>query len=73
MGITVIEERGRVLIPKQLREKLHFRNGEKVRVEAQDGTIVIRPLKGLDELKQLRGCISRSVMSPLDVKHMWVK
>lgn len=71
MGITSIEERGRVLIPKEVREKLGLRGGEKIRVEEENGNVIIRPLKDSGELEQLKGCVKESEIEPLELKKMW--
>jgi AbrB family looped-hinge helix DNA binding protein len=49
---TVIDERGRVLIPQELREEAGLEEGTLVKVEKGKGkTIQIAPLKGGGRLK----------------------
>ena len=38
-GETDIDERGRVVIPRELREKLKLRPAQKLRVEARDNEL----------------------------------
>lgn len=40
---TTIDHGGRVVVPKQLRDRLHLVAGSAVEVEERDGTIEIRP------------------------------
>ncbi|MDY6773780.1 MAG: AbrB/MazE/SpoVT family DNA-binding domain-containing protein [Candidatus Nanohaloarchaea archaeon] len=71
MGKTRVEERGRVLIPKEVREELGLRGGEEVRVREKDGSVVIKPVRSVDEIEHLRGCVKESEIDPLELKEMW--
>lgn len=42
MGTSTVEERGMILIPKEIRKRTGLRSGEKVRVETRDNTILDR-------------------------------
>ena len=71
MGSVTVEGRGRISIPKELREKLGIRGGEKLRVEERNGEIVLRPEKSGETLKQLEGIVEESEIDPMEVKRIW--
>lgn len=71
MEKTKVERRGRVLIPKKVREKADIRGGESMEVKIEDDEIVLRPVKSIDEIKELRGCVKESEIDPLELKKMW--
>lgn len=71
MGKTKVESRGRILIPKKIREEANLRSGEEVSVEIKNDKIVLRPLKSLEKVSQLKGCVKESEIDPLDLKKMW--
>lgn len=77
---TKVDDRGRVLIPKEIREKAHLEPGRSVRVELdEDGHPVIRPVRSPgDFLERLVGAINEDTrrsdaepVDPLEVKRMW--
>jgi len=72
MGISKIEERGRVVIPKDVREEMHLKPGQSVIVEKIEGGIVIRPAIDVKKLSsELRGCVKKSKIKPMDIKKIW--
>ncbi len=72
MGRAKIEDRGRVLIPKEIRDKAGFRQGEEVEIEVENGKVIIKPLTDLEKFsKELKGCVSKSRIHPLEVKKIW--
>ncbi|MFB6100786.1 MAG: AbrB/MazE/SpoVT family DNA-binding domain-containing protein [Candidatus Nanohalobium sp.] len=71
MGEVTVEERGRVVIPKELRDKFGLRGGEKLDVEERDGEIVLKPSSSSESLKELKGCVEESEVDPLSVKGIW--
>ena len=76
---TVVDERGRVLIPQQLREEAGIEEGTIVKVEKGEGkTIQIAPLKGAARLawKDLNGIKPRRTgkpkwPTPREIKSIW--
>ena len=71
-GETDIDERGRVVIPRDLREKLKLRPAQKLRVEARDHELVLRTvLSPEDFIKEMKGCVSRSKTKPEELKEIW--
>ena len=72
IGITEFEEKGRILIPKQIREELMLKPGQKVLVEAKDQELIIKPSKNIDKfISELSGCVKRSKIKPLEIKKIW--
>jgi AbrB family looped-hinge helix DNA binding protein len=75
MGKEVeIEERGRVLIPKEIREEMRLKTGQKLSVEKRGEEIVIKP--SVDSRKfvsELKGCVKKSRIKPMEVKKIWEK
>ncbi len=72
MGKSVIEERGRVLIPKDIREELKLKPGQHVIVEKGKNCITIRPATDPKQFSsELRGCIKKSKINPRDIKNIW--
>jgi AbrB family looped-hinge helix DNA binding protein len=41
--ITTIDSRGRIIVPKRLREELRFKPGQKLELSAVDGRLEIKP------------------------------
>lgn len=68
MRKSKIEEGGKVLIPKKIRERANLRGGEEVSVEIEGGKIVLKPLKSPEKIKLLKGCVEKSKIDPLDLK-----
>lgn len=72
MGSSTIEERGRILIPKELRKELSLKPGQQVIVERKEGGIFINPVIDVKKLSsELCGCVKKSKIRPNDVKNIW--
>lgn len=72
MGKSVIEERGRVLIPKDIREEMNLKPGQHVIVEKKENCITIRPSIDVKQFSsELRGCVKKSKIRPMDIKNIW--
>ncbi|MDY6788478.1 MAG: AbrB/MazE/SpoVT family DNA-binding domain-containing protein [Candidatus Nanohaloarchaea archaeon] len=71
MGSVTVEERGRVVLPAEIREKFHIRPGEKLRVESKGDEIVLIPESSAEEVKSLKGCVKDSSIDPLELKEIW--
>ncbi len=71
-GETEIDERGRVVIPSELREKLKLRPAQKLRVEARDHELILRTVLDPEEfIKEMKGCVSGSKVKPDELKEIW--
>lgn len=76
----VIDEKGRITIPKSIRERLHLEPGEPVEIDVEDGTIRIRPQFSREEfIESMRGRITEASrradpgdVTPEDVKSDWI-
>ena len=49
MAIVRVDPKGRLVIPKRVREKVGLKEGGFAKVEARDGVVVIEPLKSVAE------------------------
>ena len=67
-----MDERGRIVIPKEIREALRLKPNQKLSIEANKGEIIIKPAVDLEEFKaKLKGCISGSSIKPTELKKIW--
>jgi len=76
MEEVIVDKRGRILIPKKLREKVGLKPGAGARLEAKNGQIIITPpLSPQDFIDEMEGFISEGEPKddPLKVKHIWEK
>ena len=75
MGKEVeMEERGRILVPKGLREEFNLKPGQKLLVEKRGKEIIIKPsINAKKFISELKGCVKKSRIKPLDVKRIWEK
>ena len=73
MGKTEMDERGRVTIPKEEREKAGLRSGDQLQVKATKGRVTIEKQVDLNTfLTELRGCITvKGDLDPLRLKEIW--
>lgn len=73
---TSVDERGRILVPKDLRAQFGLEPGCPVIVEADaDGIKLRRAIPRKEALDRLAGIIPRSAgrapLDPLDIKRIW--
>ncbi len=71
---VLIDDKGRILIPKEAREKIGLQVGGKARLKIEKEKIVIMaPISPEDFIAELEGCIKEGTptINPLDVKKMW--
>ena len=52
---TTVDQAGRVVIPKPLREELHLEPGDALRLESNGEQITLRPVRGTLPLQKERG------------------
>jgi len=69
--ITELEERGRIVIPKSIRKELKIRPGQKLLIEKKDNEIVLKLTTNMSGFAELRGCVKKSKIRPLEVKKIW--
>ena len=70
--LSTLEERGRILIPKSLRDELKLKPGQKLLVERRGSEIVFKPTIDLKKFSsELKGCVKKSKIKPKEVKRIW--
>ncbi len=57
-GTTTVEDKGRVVIPADVRRRLGIKPGTKLEVDVRDGGIVMKPLRRISA-KDLLGIAGR--------------
>jgi len=73
LEVTSLSSRGQIVIPLQIRERLHLQSGAKFVVIAEDDTIVLKKLevpsfKGFDKLlEKTRNLVKSKGLQPGDV------
>jgi len=71
---VTVDEKGRILIPKEIREKIGLRTGGKARLKVEKERIVIMPpISPEDFIREMEGCIKEGTpaIEPLGLKKMW--
>ena len=72
MGEATIDERGRIVIPNEVRLELKLRPEQKLRVSTKGGELVLSPEVGPDEfISQLKGCVRGSRTTLEELKAIW--
>ncbi|NLF87260.1 AbrB/MazE/SpoVT family DNA-binding domain-containing protein [Candidatus Bathyarchaeota archaeon] len=70
----MIDEKGRVLIPKEAREKIGLQPGGKARLKIEKEKLIITPPVSPEEfIQELEGCIKEGTpaIDPMDLKKIW--
>ena len=72
MGEAVIDERGRIVIPNEIRTELKLRPEQKLRISRRGKDLVLSPEVSTEEfISELRGCVHGSKIKPVDLKTIW--
>jgi len=72
MGEAVIDERGRIVIPNEIRAELNLRPEQRLRISTKGEELLLSPEIGPDEfVAGLRGCVRGSKIRPEDLKAIW--
>ncbi|RLI41043.1 hypothetical protein DRO64_08110, partial [Candidatus Bathyarchaeota archaeon] len=72
MGLTSLDDRGRVVIPKELREKLGLRPDQRFLIEVRGDEIVLKPALDVEKfIAELKGCVHGSRIRPHELKEIW--
>ncbi|MEM0235594.1 AbrB/MazE/SpoVT family DNA-binding domain-containing protein [Thermofilum sp.] len=69
-----VDDKGRVLIPKEVRDKVGLKAGGKARMKVENEKIIIMPPISPEEfIEEMEGCIKEgtSKISPLKLKEIW--
>lgn len=76
MKEVIVDDRGRILIPKELREKVGLKPGSGARLEVKNGQIIITPPSSpKDFIREMVGFMveGKATGDPLKLKHIWEK
>ncbi len=57
MATTKITDKGRVTIPKEIRDEFHLRSGDKVEFAVEGGKIVLKKIRSNDKLMESCGAV----------------
>ncbi len=71
---ATVDDRGRILIPKEIRAQFGLHRGTKVRLAVEgDRLIIIPPVSADRFIRQMEGCITegKAVLDPLVLKDIW--
>jgi bifunctional DNA-binding transcriptional regulator/antitoxin component of YhaV-PrlF toxin-antitoxin module len=72
MGDATIDERGRIVIPNEIRVELKLRPEQKFRISTIGKDLLLSPEIGADEfISGLKGCVHGSKIRPEDLKTIW--
>lgn len=52
-----IDQAGRIVLPKPLRDRFRLRNGDTLAVEAKGDAIELRPIHPVEQLKRINGVL----------------
>ena len=67
-----LEGKGRIVIPKQMRDELHLKPGQKLTVERRGFELVVKPaIDAKTFSRELAGCVQGSTLKPLEIKRIW--
>jgi AbrB family looped-hinge helix DNA binding protein len=71
---VTVDNKGRVLIPKEVRDKVGLQTGGKARLKVEKEKIIIMPPISPEEfIEEMEGCIREGTptIDPLKLKKMW--
>lgn len=74
-----LDDKGRITIPQRIRDRLNLEPGERVRVDIEDGAVVVRPRVSRSSFTEsMRGCLTEDSkaddapsVDPTDLKADW--
>ena len=71
---VTVDNKGRILIPKEARDKIGLQTGGKARLKVeQERIIIMPPIKPEEFIKEMEGCIKEGTptIDPLELKKIW--
>jgi AbrB family looped-hinge helix DNA binding protein len=71
---VIVDNKGRILIPKEVRDKVGLQAGGKARLKIEKEKIIIMPpISPEDFINEMEGCIKEGTPSinPLELKKIW--
>ncbi|MCW4049752.1 MAG: AbrB/MazE/SpoVT family DNA-binding domain-containing protein [Candidatus Bathyarchaeota archaeon] len=73
---STVDDRGRILIPKEIRDKLGLQSGRNVQLTIEDDRLIVTPPVSPEKfIEELEGVIvdGEPEMDPLRLKDIWGK
>lgn len=75
---SVVDEKGRIILPKRLRSGLGLMEGSQVSVELEDERLIVSKIMDPDEfIRDMEGFIkddsTLALVDPLSLKRIWEK
>ena len=71
-NIVELERKGRVVIPKELRQELNLKPGQKLLIFRRGDEILIKPAITAERFASLlKGCVKKSRIDPMKAKEIW--
>lgn len=71
-SVEKVGDKGRVVIPKEVRERLNIKKGQKIIVDVRGNEVVIRPAVDWKTFsRELAGCIKGAKIDPMEAKKIW--
>lgn len=72
MGSASLDKRGRVVIPKELRQELGLKPDQNVIIELRGKEIILKPALEVEKfIEELKGCVHGSQIPPTELKEIW--
>jgi len=71
---VLVDNKGRILIPKNIREKIGLETGTKAQLKIENHKLFIQPPTQPEEfIQEMEGCIKEGTpaLDPLDLKKIW--
>jgi len=71
---VIVDDKGRVLIPKEARDRVGLKAGGKARLKVENERIIIMPPISPEEfIEEMEGCIREGTptIDPLKLKKIW--
>lgn len=70
---TEMDDRGRIVIPSEVREELKLRPEQKLTIETRNKReLILRPEPNAEEfIAEMKGCVARSKIKPGELKQIW--
>lgn len=73
---AIIDKKGRVVIPRDLRVRLSLSEGKRVRLSVDEERVIMTKRVSPDEfVREMEGCVKEGSripkINPLDVKRIW--
>ena len=71
---VAVDNKGRILIPKEIRDKVGLQTGGKARLKIEKEKILIMPpISPQEFIKELEGCITEGTptIDPLKLRKIW--